>query len=405
MADALHVDVEAWATASSLLREVRFRRDAGGAEIRVLYEIFDGATRDYPNAWDGFLFGALLFLMKSGLPVRVHGPLSRSAMQNLEEVQAFWRMWRPSVYGQVEIVPDRIVDLERSKPGRRAIAGFSGGVDSTFTVLRHRTGLSGAHPYNLDAVLMVHGFDIDFVNRDDFARAAERARPFLAKMGVALRTARTTLKESNLQNWEDSHACQLASCLHQFSDEFEFGMIASTASYANPELPYGSNPVVDHLLSGDAMSLVYDGAGSLKTEKVAAIAKDPVAMAGLRFCWEGKDQSRNCGRCSKCVRTRLMFLLAGVQNPACFDEEFEDTMVDAMRVEQISAWARLGEIAAAAERQGVKAPWVRKLQRKMATYRRQALIERQASWAGPALDRMGMRGVVKRTLRTFGLLR
>jgi len=404
MKDALHLDFSARRTPASLVRKVHLKRDSGGPATEIMYEIA-GGNPEFPKALDGFLFGALLFVMGTGLPLRVHGPVSRSALYNLEDVQAFWRLWRPERYKRVEIVPDQVVDLKRCKPGRRAIAAFSGGVDSTFTVLRHRNRTVGSGSYNLDTALMVHGFDINLGNRDAFERAAERAMPFLEKMGVALRVIRTTSKELGLQNWEDSHAGQLAGCLHQFSDEFEFGLIGSTASYADPELPYGSNPVLDHLLSGDEFGIIYDAAGFLKTDKIAALAEDPVATAGLRVCWQGSDQYRNCGRCGKCVRTRLSFLAAGVPNPACFDGDFELGTIDTIRLANVSEWTRMKEISAYAAQRGIKAAWVRRLHRRMATFRRELFFSNISKTMGRSLDRIGMKQGVKRGLRTLGLMR
>ena len=288
MADALHLDFSTRRTPGSIVRQLQFRRDSGGPATTITYEISDAGVPDLPPAVDGFVAGILLHAMGTGLPLRIHGPVSRTAIYRLEDVQAFWCLWRPTRYRHIDIIPDQIVDLPRQKPGRRAIGAFSGGVDSTFTVLRHRSRPSSPEAHNLDTVVMVHGFDIGLEDQEALRMATKRAEPFLGKMGVTFRTVRTNIKALSLQNWEDSHAAQLASCLHQFSDEFEFGLIASSGSYVDAELPYGSNPVLDHLYLGDEFEIVYDAAGYPEGEKLAVIAKDPVATAGLRVCWEGR---------------------------------------------------------------------------------------------------------------------
>jgi hypothetical protein len=45
---------------------------------------------------------------------------------------------------------------------------------------------------------------------------------------------------------------------------------------------------------------------------VLAIAEDPVAHVTLRVCWLNPDQSNNCGRCEKCLRTMTSLAAAGV---------------------------------------------------------------------------------------------
>ena len=401
MADALHMEFSARQTPEALVRKVRCKQDSGGPGTEVTYEIVDDSVQESPHVLDGYLFGLLLHVMGIGLPLHVHGPVSRTAMYNLESVQAFWRLWRPTRYKHIDIIPDQIVDLERRKTGRRAIAAFSGGVDSTFTVLRHGTHPAGTEAYNLDTALMVHGFDINLANRDAFDLANKRATPFLNKMGVTLRIIRTNIKELGLQNWEDSHAGQLASCLHQFSDEFEFGLIASSGSYLDAELPYGSNPVLDHLYSGDEFGIIYDAAGYPKPEKIAAIAGDLVATAGLRVCWQGRDQWRNCGRCGKCIRTWLVLMMSGVPEPSCFDGTFDATAIEAMRIQNIAVWNRVKEVADYAAKLGVKAAWLRRLHRRISAYRRKQAADALAANLARALDRVGLKQIVKQGLRGF----
>jgi hypothetical protein len=40
-----------------------------------------------------------------------------------------------------------------------------------------------------------------------------------------------------------------------------------------------------------------------RTEKIAALVSDPVAMRYLRVCWQQEAGEYNCGRCPKCIRT------------------------------------------------------------------------------------------------------
>jgi hypothetical protein len=131
------------------------------------------------------------------------------------------------------------------------------------------------------------------------------------------------LKEVNIQDWEDSHMAQLACCLHHYSHRFCYALAGSTDPYDALFLPWGSNPATDYLLSSDAMRLIHDGAGYSRTKKVALIATHKTAMQVVKVCWEGKDTSKNCGYCEKCIRAQLNFLAVGVARPPCFEKPID----------------------------------------------------------------------------------
>ena len=63
--------------------------------------------------------------------------------------------------------------------------------------------------------------------------------------------------------------------------------------------------------AADAGGVAQPGGGSTRTEKVATIGALAAVRDHIRVCWEGDRHGRNCGRCEKCVRTKLNFLAAG----------------------------------------------------------------------------------------------
>ena len=402
---ALHLELSTRQTPTSLFRDVTLKRDGSAEATHLWYEIGGGAKQEYPSALDGFVFAVLLYAMKLGSRLVVHGPMSRSALYNIEDIQSFWHLFRPELYKRIDIVPEKIVDLERRKPGRRAIAAFSGGVDSTFTALRHKMKLAGTGSYNLDAVLMVHGFDVNLANADHFDRLIQRTEPFLAKLGVPLRIVRTNSKELGLQTWEDTFTAQLACCLHQFSDEFEFGLIGGSEAYNDLLLPWGSNPITDGLLSGDPFAIVHDGAGYSRTDKVAVLIQYPAAIASLKVCWEGREQHQNCGVCEKCIRTRLNFLAAGEPNPPCFDTGFDLTAIDSIRIRNRALFVELRSIATYAQQRDIDVEWLDRLKNRLRAYERQLRAEKRREQLVTALEAVGLKEPVKRGLRLLGLMK
>lgn len=92
---------------------------------------------------DSFVVAMIFLAMSQGTDVLVHGEVSPSLLQNLEEFQAVWSCWRPKHYQQVEITVD--IEREHSVVNRpkRAISAFSGGLDSCFSAFRHSRGKCG----------------------------------------------------------------------------------------------------------------------------------------------------------------------------------------------------------------------------------------------------------------------
>ena len=402
---ALHLELSTRSTPTSLFRDVTLKHDGSAEATHLWYEIVGGDHQEYPFALDGFVFAVLLYAMKLGTRLIVHGPISRSALYNIEDIQWFWHLWRPELYNRIEIVPEKIVDLERRKPGRRAIAAFSGGVDSTFTALRHKMKLAGTGSYNLDTVLMVHGFDVNLANAGHFDQLIQRTAPFLAKLGVPLRIVRTNSKELGLQIWEDTFGAQLACCLHQFSDEFEFGLIGSAEPYTDLHLPWGSNPITDGLMSGDGFAIVHDGRGYSRTDKIAVLVQYPAAVASLKVCWEGREQHQNCGVCEKCIRTQLNFLAAGHGYPACFESPFDLTLIDTIPIRNDVQFIELQSIADFAEARNIDAEWLNRLNNRLKAYKHQLRAVKRREQLVTALEAVGMKEFVKRGLRSLRLMK
>jgi hypothetical protein len=60
----------------------------------------------------------------------------------------------------------------------------------------------------------------------------------------------------------------------------------------------------------------------------SAIARDETVREALQVCLKRVDE--NCGRCRKCLRTRLNFMAAGIDAPECFAGELE--WIDGIRI-------------------------------------------------------------------------
>ena len=332
-------------------RRLCLTETADGRPLDIYFD-FVGESFPEPFVLDGFVNAVIFYAMGSGQDIRVDGRMTRSALLNLATFQEAWCRWRPGVYRPVRIEPHSLVDDPPRAPPR-SIAAFSGGADAIFTALRH-----AGDPYGLDSVLLVHGFDVPTDRPDQFGKLVERERAFLDHLKLRPRIVRTNIAELRFQDWLDSFLAQLSCCLHSFSHEFRFGLTGGGEPYDALVLPWGQNPCTDYLLSGDGFTIVHDGAAFSRTEKIAAIARDPVATKAIKVCWEAPDLSTNCGVCEKCVRTRLNFKAVGIDNPSCFDGELTPRQIRDIRFSNESQRAGFRSILAYAESHALQGDWL-----------------------------------------------
>jgi hypothetical protein len=178
---------------------------AGTKKLEFLHVGLDYLAE--PRVLDGYLFGVLLFVMGGAKKLKINGGLSAKAIRNANLLAEAWHAWLPESYSPVEIIAETVLDQNAlaqcvKYPNRdRAIAAFSGGLDSTFTVLRHARHLLGNASYNVKDVVMVHGFDVSLHRQADFCELRCRIQPFVEDLGVNLRIVKTNIKDAISHDW------------------------------------------------------------------------------------------------------------------------------------------------------------------------------------------------------------
>lgn len=391
-----HIEVAEVKSESKLRRNLSVYID-GGERHEIYHESAFFRSLNAQTPLDGQVLSVLLFAMLQGLPLHVHGALSTQMLRNLEELQNIWVSWKPEIYRKIDIVSDRIVDKKTLSDSPRAISAFSGGVDATFTAIAHKQYLPETTRYPLTDVVMVHGFDVRLDNQVGFDALQSRVKPFLDDIGLSMHTVKTNSKFINIQNWEDSFALELAAVLHQFSDQFDYGLIGRSEPYHALIYPWGSTPISDHHMGGDVMKIVHDGAGYSRTEKIKVVAGYPVATKCLRVCWQGADQSKNCGVCEKCIRTKMNFLATGLPVPECFDSGLDLGSIRDVSIHNYAQKNEFDDLLAYAKRNRISDPWVTALT---------ARLDRRMPWqknplrqfAISFLDKLGLKDSLKRLL-------
>jgi hypothetical protein len=93
--------------------------------------------------------------------------------------------------------------------------------------------------------------------------------------------------------------------------------IAASHHVSRP-VPMGSHPATDGLFSSQRIRVIHDGGRFSRLDKVRDLVNWPTALAALRVCPAHPESGVNCGKCEKCLRTRLELLAAGIEETSAF---------------------------------------------------------------------------------------
>jgi predicted PP-loop superfamily ATPase len=265
---------------------------------------------------EDFLLPASLFCaMRSGLPLHIHGSLSKSLTNKINLLQTIFNKWFPDCK-KIHVTWDNTKDDNNTLKGKIGCF-FSGGLDSFYTFLKHYD--------EIDLLVLVHGFDFwldDYILRGQVSNSLQEiARQF----GKPLLEIETNLREFTDQflDWgKHIVGSGLASVALLLSSKLRKMYIPASQNYAHLE-PTGSHILLDPIWSNGEIEIVHDGFEANRVEKAQIVAQSDAALAYLRVCYQNllekgnygtRSEKWNCGRCEKCVRTMLNLYLAGALN-------------------------------------------------------------------------------------------
>lgn len=236
-----------------------------------------------------------------------NGHNSVDLLRNIEELQHIWSLW----HKQHTLIPvysrARNLHPARSVGNRRAIACFSGGVDSSFTLFNHSLDPQNLHKQPVSHVLLVHGFDIPVTDQASFQEVETACRETVSTTGRKLVIMATNIRDLEL-DWQLAHGACAAAAMQLLANKFSLGLIPATLNYGIL-YPWGSTHLTDPLLSSDSMWIKSDGAQYTRVAKIAAMKRWKTGMDNLRYCWKAYPAVDNCGECSKCIITAAMLVL------------------------------------------------------------------------------------------------
>lgn len=204
---------------------------------------------------------------------------------------------------------------------------FSGGVDSTYSLLR-RTALENKE----QDFLTVHGMDYKYDDHDRFERAKDKTTQLTQAYGsryFVTTDAYNAYRKFKIEG-QISFIFLLTSIGFMFYKKYTKLVLASDRPSHQQffPFPYGSNFITNKLFDSGYSRLESHGDDATRAEKMVLIASNLSALRALSCCKNYQMRPENCGVCGKCVRTKAGFLAANGSIPkGVFREERIDKRI------------------------------------------------------------------------------
>ena len=251
------------------------------------------------------------------------------------------RAMYPSLGWRGEIKARSVVSAPLPQPTPLTTAAlFSGGIDSTWTALKH----SGTSLL----LITIWGTHVPVSDRDSWSRVLAKNTAFADAHAGGFGTIRANLKDLNylrlrslspeISHWWTlvqhgmSYTAVTAPLLYRHG--VETLMIA--ASYSPGfNTPWGSDPRIDDLISLGHARVCHDSYEVERQDKlegiVARFQETGERPPELRVCLDPvKAHGGNCGRCQKCLRAQLGVYLVGGDPTDYGFPDFRPSILDAV---------------------------------------------------------------------------
>lgn len=334
--------------------------DRGDLEKQVFFLMPSNAIDLLPDTDEAILPLAAMLAFVRGEDCKFDGLavdplLERNVRAALRQLTQWYPEFSVPTFSGLE---EKSTKLESKPDG--VLAFLSGGVDSTFSLLRHTCGHSDLPESAIDrevthAVHVYHTPDPDVDPAKVNLSALEQVAKARSTSFIPIYTNMMTFDRALNDRWSDvGHGAGLATVLHMLAGGASAGIIASSHTFGRL-MPWGSSPLLDPLWSSNRMRIVHDGSTYSRVEKTEFIARFPEEIRGLNVCDNRLDDAGyvNCSKCQKCLRTMVTLDLCSRGNTshfAAFDwSNYNPAQVTTIFLRNDSEKSFIAEIMKAAE--------------------------------------------------------
>jgi len=289
------------------------------------FSLPSSAELEIADDGNAFLAAGVLVAMHHGerrlsIDAEICPRLAEGAAMAVETVRA----WHGPVKNPVAIETLRGFRLPFPRnPGRSALL-FSGGVHAFDALLENREFFPPGHPRRFTALVAVEGLDPAGAALSPVRLARLRTAAGSAGIPIATISANFRELESDLGFVSRQFlGAALAATAHVLSPSFDGASIAAAWDVSHG-VRCGSHAFVDPAFSSGALALRHEGLNATRLEKVSRVAARRWALENLTVCTDAAAAEArnhvNCGRCERCLRTRVELEALGVSAEGIFPE-------------------------------------------------------------------------------------
>jgi hypothetical protein len=312
-----------------------------GKRLSIFFEI-DGIELPQPVDLSFAIWILLPFAMRKGVSIQLDGAVDPVVLSNARRLSRIWEIWAPSEFRRIQVSSS---SEWRAPTGERAsdIHLFSGGVDSAFSLVR--LGRRSPEPGH---VLTIHGLDFALDKIQAFEQLLRKTDPLLEELNYRRVVIRSNAGRYAKTIWL-THGFVLAGCLFLLRQLFHEGLIAADRP---PELdmlvfPWGTNHITNNYFAGEGFSMRTLSLDYTRADKVEELSRHPIACSTISCCGVRASRPDNCGQCSKCIRTKIMFVASTGAIPPIFgDVTLTEAQVRSIDLNQHNEYAHFCAIYA-----------------------------------------------------------
>ena len=351
------------------MRIDNIRKSVSDGKTRIEADVtFETAGRPDFNAWiesghdlalDPNVFLLALYPVAAKYQeqrLQIGGAVSPLLTHKLRDVYAWWKAWGfIGSEGSPPLISGTAL-VEYEQTGGFQSAGFlSGGVDSVQMLYGNHDRFPAGHPHRITHAIQINGFSR---SKKDVVEAiepmvAQACANIVSDTGVEFITVETNLRlidQATVFWTRQFHGPVLAAIAHAVIPGSGVARIGSSFDIAHMPA-WGSHPMLDGNLGTERLSLLHEEAPLSRLDKVRELVRFPQALENVQVCTQWVPTHLNCGRCEKCMRTKLELVALGAAVPSCFaDRDIKPEYVRKITSEYAIPWYE--EMIAPLEQQG-----------------------------------------------------